>query len=71
MFRLWLSDDGAQRHMLEMRNLWGDDGMLVSNDAAWPDLTPPLSPPRAALAAAWPVVLDPAQYERAARLGLA
>ena len=45
--------------------------MLVSNDAPWPDLVPPLSPPLAALAAAWPVVLDPVQYARAARLGLA
>jgi hypothetical protein len=44
---------------------------MTADDATWPDLVPPLSAPRAALAAAWPVVLDPAQYERAARLGLA
>jgi hypothetical protein len=43
----------------------------MTDDATWPDLVPPLSAPRAALAVAWPVVLDPAQYERAARLGLA
>ena len=43
----------------------------MTDDALWPDLIPPLSPPSAALAAAWPVVLDPAQYARAAALGLA
>lgn len=43
----------------------------MTDDAPWPDLIPPLSPPSAALAAAWPVVLDPAQYARAAALGLA
>ena len=43
----------------------------MTDDAPWPDLVPPLCAPRAALAAAWPVVLDPAQYARAARLGLA
>lgn len=43
----------------------------MSDDAPWPDLALPLCAPRAALAAAWPVVLDPVQYERAARFGLA
>ena len=43
----------------------------MTDDSPWPDLVPPLCAPRAALAAAWPVVLDPAQYARAARLGLA
>lgn len=43
----------------------------MTDAAPWPDLIPPLCAPRAALAAAWPVVLDAAQYERAARLGLA
>lgn len=43
----------------------------MTDDAPWPDLVPPLCAPLATLAAAWPVVLDPAQYARAARLGLA
>ena len=43
----------------------------MTDDAPWPDLVPPLCAPRAALAAAWPVVLDPVQYARAASLGLA
>ena len=43
----------------------------TADAAPWPDLVPPLSPALAALAGSWPVVLDPVQYARAARLGLA
>ena len=44
---------------------------LLTAFEGWCDLVPPLTRPLACLADACPVVLDAAQYERAAKLGLA